>query len=176
MTNLAEKEVFIMTCRHCGRSKVNRPRGLCWSCYYTPGVRERYPSTSKFAYRGNGTGNGAAPLPLEPTTARPGSPEKVAVLEERARRRQALWHPLDARMDSQDLNENRGSKIDDRKSTSPNCLHPRSSILDPHSSSIPDPRSSSILNLRSSILDPQSSALDPRSSILNLPSSLQGVA
>ena len=26
-------------CRHCGKSKVNRPRGLCWTCYYTPGLR-----------------------------------------------------------------------------------------------------------------------------------------
>jgi hypothetical protein len=26
----------------------------------------------------------------------PGTPEKVAVLRERARLRQALWHPLDA--------------------------------------------------------------------------------
>jgi hypothetical protein len=92
-----------MTCRHCGRSRVNRPRGLCWSCYYTPGVRERYPSTSKFAKRGVGNGNGLAPLPLMPTRARPGSPEKVAVLEERARRRQALWHPLDAPMDTESL-------------------------------------------------------------------------
>jgi hypothetical protein len=94
-----------MTCRHCGRSRVNRPRGLCWSCYYTPGVRERYPSTSKFAKRGVGNGNGLAPLPSIPTRARPGSPEKVAVLEERARQRQALWHPFDAPMDAERLPE-----------------------------------------------------------------------
>lgn len=31
-------------CRHCGRAKINRPRGLCWSCYYKPGVRESIPS------------------------------------------------------------------------------------------------------------------------------------
>ena len=41
-----------MLCRHCKRVQSNRPRGLCWSCYYTPGVREKYPSTSKFARRG----------------------------------------------------------------------------------------------------------------------------
>src|SRR5436853_2861688 len=85
-----------MACRHCGRSRVNRPRGLCWSCYYTPGVRERYPSTSKFAQRGVGDFNGRAPLPSAPTAALPGTPEKVAVLMERARLKQALWHPLDA--------------------------------------------------------------------------------
>ncbi len=73
-----------MACRHCGRNRVNRPRGLCWSCYYAPGVRERYPSTSKFAKRGVGNGNGMAPLPSSPTGARPGSPEKVAVLAQDA--------------------------------------------------------------------------------------------
>ena len=81
-------------CRHCHRASVNRPRGLCWSCYYTPGVREQYPSTSKFARRGVGNFCGNA-QPCEPTAALPGSPEKVAILEERARMRQQLWHPLD---------------------------------------------------------------------------------
>jgi hypothetical protein len=39
---------------------------------------------------------GKAPLPSTPTRALPGTPEKVAVLRERARLGQALWHPLDA--------------------------------------------------------------------------------
>ena len=85
-----------MICRHCQQAKVNRPRGLCWTCYYRPGIREKYPSTSKFARRGVGNFNGPAPLPSFPTEALPGSPEKVAVLAERARNRQALWHPHDA--------------------------------------------------------------------------------
>jgi hypothetical protein len=89
----------IMLCRHCQRVQSNRPRGLCWSCYYTPGVRERYPSTSKFARRGVGDFNGQSTLPPFPTEALPGSPEKVAVLEERARLGLSLWHPLDAPMD-----------------------------------------------------------------------------
>jgi hypothetical protein len=46
---------------------------------------------------GNFTGN--APTSPEPTTYPPGTPEKMAVLEERARNRQALWHPLDAQYD-----------------------------------------------------------------------------
>ena len=85
-----------MLCRHCGRVRPSRPRGLCWSCYYTPGVRDQYPSTSKFARRGLEDFNGRVPLPPFPTTAMPGTPDKVAVLEERARMRVALWHPLDA--------------------------------------------------------------------------------
>jgi hypothetical protein len=85
-----------MICRHCNRVPVNRPRGLCWSCYYTPGVRDLYPSTSKFARRGVANFCGQAAKPAEPTEALPGTPEKVAVLEERARQGQALWHPADA--------------------------------------------------------------------------------
>jgi hypothetical protein len=62
-------------------------------------VREKYPSTSKFAHRGIDDFNGQVCLPPEPTAALPGSPEKVAVLEERARLGLALWHPADAPMD-----------------------------------------------------------------------------
>jgi hypothetical protein len=40
-------------------------------------------------------GSGRVPLP-EPTDALPGTPEKLAVLEERARRQQ-LFHPDDAK-------------------------------------------------------------------------------
>jgi hypothetical protein len=87
-------------CRHCNRVKANRPRGLCWSCYYTPGVREQYPSTSKFAQRGIDDFNGRAAPPPIPTRALPGTPEKVAVLMERARQRQALWHPQDATLEN----------------------------------------------------------------------------
>lgn len=47
-------------CRHCQKVKPNRPRGLCWTCYYTPGVLERYPSTSKYAC-GNGGANRVVP-------------------------------------------------------------------------------------------------------------------
>lgn len=81
-------------CRHCQEIFANRPRGLCWTCYYTPGVRDQYPSTSKFARRGVRDFNGRTRLP-DPTPALPGTEAKVAVLEERARRGIALWHPLD---------------------------------------------------------------------------------
>jgi hypothetical protein len=64
-------------------------------------VRDRYPSTSKFARRGVDDFNGQVRLPSVATEATPGSPEKVAVLEERARLRVALWHPADAPMDQE---------------------------------------------------------------------------
>jgi hypothetical protein len=62
-------------------------------------VRDQFPSTSKFARRGIGDYNGQGILPPWPTPAMPGSEAKVAVLEQRARMRVSLWHPLDAPMD-----------------------------------------------------------------------------
>ena len=85
-----------MLCRNCERAKPNRPRGLCWACYYAPGIRDRFPSTSKFGRRGVGNFNRLGALPPGPTAALPGTPEKVAVLEQRARLGVCLWHPLDA--------------------------------------------------------------------------------
>lgn len=82
-------------CRHCNERNVSRPKGLCWPCYYEPGVRELYESTSKFARRGVGNLIGSQPLP-EPTDALPGTPEKLAVLEARAALGQQLFHPADA--------------------------------------------------------------------------------
>lgn len=87
-----------MICRHCGVTRSNRPRGLCWSCYYKPGVRAKYPSTSKFARRG--VGHEGETLPA-PTSARPGSAEKVAILARRAQLGEALWHAADAPMDEE---------------------------------------------------------------------------
>lgn len=85
-----------MICRHCQQAKVSRPRGLCWSCFYRPGVREQYPITNKFGRRGLGNSNRSAPPPSFATNAPPGSLEKMAILEERARLGQSLWHPADA--------------------------------------------------------------------------------
>jgi len=69
---------------------------LCWSCFYAPGVRDLYPSTSKFGRRGIGNFNGAAPLPPFPTQAMPGSKEKILLLMQRAQQKQQLFHPQDA--------------------------------------------------------------------------------
>lgn len=86
-------------CIHCVRMVQNRPRGLCWGCYYTPGVKELYPSTSKYARRGIGNFSGPAPLAAVPTTAAPGTPEKLLVMEGRAKKLQMLCHPADARFE-----------------------------------------------------------------------------
>ncbi len=83
-----------MLCRHCDRFPVRRPRGLCWSCYYKPGVRERYPPAAPTGRRGLGFGD--TRLPAEPTAAAPGSVEKIRVLMERVANGQELFHPDDA--------------------------------------------------------------------------------
>lgn len=85
-------------CLHCGTGVVSRPRGLCWNCYYTPGVKEQYGPLNKYGRRGVGNLTGRRPLPPEPTVARPGGPEKVAVLAERAARGFNLWHPDDVEL------------------------------------------------------------------------------
>lgn len=43
------------------------------------------------------------PIPTHPTTARPGSPAKVAVMALRQSRGEGLWHPDDAPMDGPDV-------------------------------------------------------------------------
>ncbi len=85
-----------LTCRHCRRSKPCRPRGLCHVCYYTPGVRELYPTVcSPCSRRGVLDFYGTPPRPGSPTNAAPGSEEKVAVLAKRAAHGEALHHPDD---------------------------------------------------------------------------------
>jgi len=87
-------------CRHCEQGKVTRPRGLCWACYYMPGVREMYPSIgNKFAQHGPDDFFGRITPPPFPTAALPGSPEKIAILSQRAGLGQELFHPDDATFD-----------------------------------------------------------------------------
>jgi hypothetical protein len=91
------KTVRHAPCRHCGQEPATRSRGLGWKCYFTPGVREMYPSTSAYANRGHGRDT-AGRLPTKPTSARPGTPEKMAVMRARAAAGEVLFHPLDGRV------------------------------------------------------------------------------
>ena len=83
-----------MICRHCQKSKVNRPRGLCWSlllhgrgCATSTRPRASTPAA--------GVGNfcGTAPLPARVDHGRPGSAEKIAILAERAKNSQSALAP-----------------------------------------------------------------------------------
>ncbi|GEM_PF-286348 len=85
-----------MICRSCNKVRANRPRGLCYCCYYNPEVRNLFPSTSKFAKKGAGVDVTTSVLSLEPTRAIPGTEEKIRILMERATNGLCLWHPMDA--------------------------------------------------------------------------------
>jgi hypothetical protein len=61
-----------------------------------PAIRHQYDPVSYHGRRGIGNLRGAVPLPDEPTTALPGTPEKLAVFELRAAANRQLHHPADA--------------------------------------------------------------------------------
>ncbi len=84
-----------LLCQHCRRKFANRAHQLCHTCYYTPEIRAKYPSTSKHAPH-EGDFNGRTCLPAHPTTALPGSDAKMTVMEERVRQGTCLFHPRDA--------------------------------------------------------------------------------
>jgi len=83
-------------CRHCWRAPVSRSRGLCWSCFYTPVVRDLYEAFAGSGRRGVRDSMGQRPLPQTPVAHAPGSPEKIAELELRAAQGVSLFHPEDA--------------------------------------------------------------------------------
>jgi hypothetical protein len=82
-------------CRHCLARRANKHRGLCWTCYNLPAVREQYPSESKYARQGVGNVYRNAPLPAERTDACPGTEAKILAMIERAARREQLFRPDD---------------------------------------------------------------------------------
>jgi len=83
-----------LMCQHCNVKFSNRPRQLCFKCYYTPGVRDLYPTIGIYSRRGVLDFFGEANKP-EPTETLPGSDEKLEVLIQRARLKQELWHADD---------------------------------------------------------------------------------
>lgn len=91
-------------CRHCGMKNAVRPRRLCHGCYdYIP-VRDLYPSDYRYlakhpsSVNAKGFCNDGRKPPPHPTTALPGTPEKIAVMTERLLQGYHLHHPLDPRL------------------------------------------------------------------------------
>ncbi len=88
-------------CIHCKRNSGCRPRGLCTTCYRKPDILSLYPIASKYARRGLAGGTrwrtepDSLPLPPEPTSAIPGSLEKMLVMQNRALQGYSIFHPLD---------------------------------------------------------------------------------
>jgi hypothetical protein len=84
-------------CRHCHMAAGDRSKGLCSQCYYDEAIRVQYPSESPYGHRGTGYKVKKGSMPRTATRELPGTPAKIAVLEERAQAGQTLWHPLDAK-------------------------------------------------------------------------------
>ena len=89
MTPLPNDRKLKVQCKHCGNIRTgNRPRGLCWTCYYTPSVRESYPPEKSAAEIKHESPEAPCPYP-------PKSPERLAYLEARAKDGLGLFHPGD---------------------------------------------------------------------------------
>lgn len=93
-------------CKHCRKYFKNRPRGLCFSCYENMTIRLLYPVDHRYmpqhplAKEYYGFSNDQRKLPPHPTTALPGTPDKIAVMTERLLQGYQLHHPLDPRLPS----------------------------------------------------------------------------
>jgi hypothetical protein len=75
---------------------VNRLRGLCWICYYTPGLREQFASTSKFARGSPVKDSHRQRLEPTPTGTLPRTESKFAELARRAAAGLSLFSSADA--------------------------------------------------------------------------------
>lgn len=84
-------------CRNCATRKGSRPRGLCYTCYQDGAIRAQHKGAIGHGIEGQRVRPGKR-LPAEPTTALPGSEEKIRVLEARAARGEQLHHPQDAKI------------------------------------------------------------------------------
>ena len=91
-------------CLHCREYVATRPRGLCHGCYHRPEIRDSYATRrDKYAPSEIADFNGAAKKPKVPTDTLPGSVERIAAYEERARLGMSLWHPADLDPDAEDM-------------------------------------------------------------------------
>lgn len=83
----------IPMCRACGQKKPSRPRGLCWQCFYAPGVKDRHEPVNVYGRRGAGQkGKGGS---VTPTIAAPRSTDRVDEMAERAAKGLPLFHRAD---------------------------------------------------------------------------------
>ncbi len=79
-----------VVCRHCGKTRFHRCRGLCATCYKLPGVRDRYEPLGPHGRAG------ARGRREEPTEA-----ELDAVIAEQRKRLPPWWNE-DATQDPRD--------------------------------------------------------------------------
>lgn len=88
-------------CLHCHQRYGTLARGLCRPCYDIPDVRSRY--SRRYTVGVGAYSNPLGEIPISPTSAAPGSHEKVLVLMERAESGLSLHHPADARLVEDDF-------------------------------------------------------------------------
>jgi hypothetical protein len=90
-------------CRHCKKNQQTRPRGLCKKCHQDKRIRRLFGPISAHGRRTPAWQDrvGPHPLPPEPTAARPGSVEKMLVLQARISKGHKPWHPDDAPADAE---------------------------------------------------------------------------
>jgi len=84
-------------CKHCQVEKYIEARGLCRGCYSLMEIRHLHPCLSSYHHYATRDLCGGYQLPETPTPHAPGSTEKIDVLAARAKRHEALFHPLDAK-------------------------------------------------------------------------------
>lgn len=87
------RRVIVAACVHCSQVRQVRCRRLCSTCHADLKIRVRYP-----VLRGHGGRDLVRPTPrrLGPTTALPGSDEKIRLMAARAAANVPLFHPFDA--------------------------------------------------------------------------------
>jgi small neutral amino acid transporter SnatA (MarC family) len=95
--------IEVQVCLHCKTRRRARAGGLCHGCYFTPAIRMMYPPTEHPKHYSSPVGQKAPTRLPTPTSARPGTEEKVRVLAQRAGSGEQLWHPLDAVGDMESL-------------------------------------------------------------------------
>ena len=92
-------------CLHCHKNLRRKTRGgvrcgsrgLCRTCYYVPEVRERYPRLRNTI--DEDVVWTPERLPAEATEARPGSEDKIRIIQERLARGESLFGPRDVQID-----------------------------------------------------------------------------
>lgn len=76
-------------CRHCSRPTRRAGRGLCWRCWRDRAIRDRYAVVAQFS--GGDAGRMGREVQLRkltsPTSARIGTEERIAVMQQRAEQR-----------------------------------------------------------------------------------------
>lgn len=107
-SSLFEGSVKIRICAHCKERKNIIARGCCSTCYHNPAIVKNYPKQNRGPKKGfrhvgdmkwfrpKQLGEKRGRMPDEPTTALPGTEEKMMVMRARLERGEHLYHPRDA--------------------------------------------------------------------------------